>query len=83
MVKVAGGENSSEPTVGLVLQVNSAPVSSFCAEYSSVEVVVERPVAGFTSTEALMDIPGRATNNFKKGVVTQSRHSRTQRVRRN
>lgn len=63
IVKVTGEDTSSVPTVCWVLQVNWAPVSSFSAEYSSTEVVVERPVSGSTSTEAWMEIPRQKTNN--------------------
>ncbi|KAA8594051.1 hypothetical protein FQN60_004885 [Etheostoma spectabile] len=45
------------------MYVNSASVSSFLAEYSKIEMVDERPVAGSTSTEALMEIPRQKTNN--------------------
>ena len=61
--KVTGEDTSSAPTVGCVMQVNWASVSSFSAEYSSTEEVVERPVSGSTCTEAWMEIPKQENNN--------------------
>lgn len=61
--KLIGEDTSSAPAVCCVLQVNWASVSSFLAEYSSTEVVVERPVSGSTCTEAWMEIPKQETNN--------------------
>lgn len=63
MVKITGEDISSAPRVCWVLQANSASVSSFSAEYSSTEEVVERPVTGSTCTEASMEIPREETNN--------------------
>lgn len=64
IVKVAGEDTNSLPTACWVLQVNSAPASSFLAEYFSMEEVVERPVTGSTATVAWMEIPRQKTNNF-------------------
>jgi len=64
ILKVTGEDTIPAAWVFLALQVNTASVSSFCAEYSSTEEVVERPVTSFTSTEAWMEIPRQKTNNF-------------------
>lgn len=52
---------------------NLAPVSSFVAEYSSMEVVVERPVPNSTSTEALMEIPRQKTNKHCPKTLTRKK----------
>ncbi len=91
IVKVTGEDTSSAPTVCRVLQLNWASVSSFSAEYSSMEEVVERPVAGSTSTEAWMEIPGqenkelclKTLNKDKSGAMTKTLHSHCQRVQHN
>lgn len=62
MVKVTGWDTRSSSTVP---HVNWAFVSSFLAEYSRVEEVVDSPVMASTSTEVRMEIPTQETNNTK------------------
>lgn len=63
MVKVTGWDNRSS---SIVLHVNWAFASSFLAEYSRTEEVVDSPVTGSTSTEAEMEIPTQETNDVQK-----------------
>lgn len=64
IVKVTGWDTSSGPMGCRVLQLNWASVSSFLAEYSSTEEVVDRPVTGSTCTEVWIEIPEQETNNL-------------------
>lgn len=77
IVMDTGADKSSLPTTCWVLQVNWASESSFFAEYSRVEEVVERPVCGSTNTTAWMEIPGQKTNkHFKEKKNTAHTHTR-------
>lgn len=60
MLKVTGWDTRSSSTV---LHMNCAFVSSFLAEYSRTEEVVDSPVMGSTSTEAWMEVPTQEMNN--------------------
>lgn len=62
-MKVTGWDTRSSSTV---LHVNSAFVSSFLAEYSRTEEVVDSPVMGSTSTEAWMEVPVPEMNAKQK-----------------
>lgn len=74
IVKVTEGATSSSPEMCWALQVNWASVSSFSAEYSSVEEVVERPVSGFTTTEARMEIPKPKTKSLFKNFNKEKKN---------
>lgn len=72
-MKVTGWDTRSSSTV---LHVNWAFVSSFLAEYSRVEEVVDSPVTASTSTEVRMEIPTQETNNPKKSQCANHRNKR-------
>lgn len=93
IVKVTREDTSSWPSESWVLHVNLASVSSFLAEYSSVEVVVRRPVTESTEVEAWMEIPRHKTNKHSLKTPTSKKnkkcndqntaHTRCQRVQPN
>lgn len=70
IVKFMEEDSSGRPSAR---HLNLAPVSSFIAEYSSVEVVVERPVLDSTTTETLMEIPRQKTNKHCLKTLTRKK----------
>lgn len=60
-------EVMGSPTMCLARQVNTAPSSSFWAEYFRVEVVVDKSVPRSTFTSFVMKIP--AHKEISTGVV--------------